>query len=118
MGAPPEFPAARDRVGGCGDRSITPLRGRRVSTRKDRSGREALGLAARRAPGALLFEEGRARTTCLLVVDDEPDALELLQAFLGAKGYEVLTASDGEEALQKVKEERPTSSSWMCACQR
>ena len=43
----------------------------------------------------------------VLVVDDEPDALELLQAFLGAKGYEVLTASDGEEALQKVKEERP-----------
>jgi DNA-binding response OmpR family regulator len=43
----------------------------------------------------------------VLVVDDEPDALELLQAFLEAKGYEVLTASDGEEALQKVKEERP-----------
>jgi len=34
----------------------------------------------------------------VLVVDDEPDALELLQAFLEAKGYEVLTASDGEEA--------------------
>jgi DNA-binding response OmpR family regulator len=43
----------------------------------------------------------------VLVVDDEADARELLQAFLGAKGYEVLTASDGEEAFQKVKEERP-----------
>jgi DNA-binding response OmpR family regulator len=43
----------------------------------------------------------------ILVVDDEPHAVELLQEFLTAKGYEVLTAADGEEALQKVKEERP-----------
>jgi len=43
----------------------------------------------------------------VLVVDDEPAARELLQGFLEAKGYAVLTASDGEEALQKVKEERP-----------
>jgi DNA-binding response OmpR family regulator len=43
----------------------------------------------------------------VLVVDDEPEAVELLQKFLIAKGYEVLTASDGEEALRKVKAERP-----------
>jgi DNA-binding response OmpR family regulator len=43
----------------------------------------------------------------VLVVDDEPDAVELLREFLVGKGYEVLTASDGEEALQKLKEERP-----------
>ena len=43
----------------------------------------------------------------VLVVDDEPEAVELLREFLAAKGYEVLTASDGEEALCKVKEERP-----------
>jgi len=43
----------------------------------------------------------------VLVVDDEADAVELLQEFLREKGYEVLTASNGEEALQKVKEERP-----------
>jgi DNA-binding response OmpR family regulator len=43
----------------------------------------------------------------VLVVDDEPDAVELLQEFLTAKGYEVMTASDGEEALRKVKEDRP-----------
>ena len=43
----------------------------------------------------------------VLVVDDEPDAVELLQEFLTAKGYEVLTAGDGEEALRKVKRERP-----------
>jgi DNA-binding response OmpR family regulator len=43
----------------------------------------------------------------VLVVDDEPDAVELLQEFLTTKGYEVITASDGEEALRKVKEDRP-----------
>jgi len=43
----------------------------------------------------------------ILVVDDEPDAVELLQEFLTSKGYEVITASDGEEALRKVKSERP-----------
>ena len=43
----------------------------------------------------------------VLVVDDEPDAVELLQEFLTSKGYEVVTAGDGEEALRKVKAERP-----------
>ncbi len=43
----------------------------------------------------------------VLVVDDEPVAVELLSAFLVTKGYEVLTAAEGEEALRKVKEERP-----------
>jgi two-component system, NtrC family, response regulator AtoC len=43
----------------------------------------------------------------VLVVDDEPDAVELLQEFLTSKGYDVITAGDGEEALRKVKAERP-----------
>ena len=43
----------------------------------------------------------------VLVVDDEPKAVELLQEFLQGKGYEVLTASDGAEALRTVKVERP-----------
>ena len=43
----------------------------------------------------------------VLVVDDEPDAVELLQEFLTSKGYEVLAASSGEAALRTVKEERP-----------
>jgi DNA-binding response OmpR family regulator len=43
----------------------------------------------------------------VLVVDDEPDAVELLREFLTAKGYEVAVASDGEMALRLVKEERP-----------
>jgi DNA-binding response OmpR family regulator len=43
----------------------------------------------------------------VLVVDDEPDAVELLQEFLAAKGYDVLTAADGEAALQIVRAARP-----------
>ena len=43
----------------------------------------------------------------VLVVDDDPAAVELLQEFLLAKGYEVLTAGDGAEALRTVKAERP-----------
>ena len=43
----------------------------------------------------------------ILVVDDEPDAVELLQEFLTAKGYDVITACDGEEALRQVREHRP-----------
>jgi len=43
----------------------------------------------------------------VLIVDDEPDFVELLREFLTAKGYEVAAAYDGEEALRKVKEDRP-----------
>ena len=43
----------------------------------------------------------------VLVVDDDPATVELLQEFLVSKGYEVITASDGAEALRTVKAERP-----------
>ncbi len=43
----------------------------------------------------------------VLIVDDEPDAVELLKEFLAAKGYDTLTASNGEDALRLVKTERP-----------
>jgi DNA-binding response OmpR family regulator len=39
----------------------------------------------------------------ILVVDDEPDAVELIKFNLKAAGYEVLTASDGDEALKKAR---------------
>ncbi len=39
----------------------------------------------------------------ILVVDDEPDAVELLKVNLKGAGYDVLTAADGEEALKKAK---------------
>ncbi len=43
----------------------------------------------------------------VLVVDDLPQNVKLLADLLGAKGYAVVTASSGPEALDKVESERP-----------
>ena len=43
----------------------------------------------------------------ILAVDDEKHIVRLVQVNLERQGYEVVTASDGKEALQKVEEERP-----------
>jgi len=43
----------------------------------------------------------------ILVVDDTPANIKLLRDLLTAKGYEVSTASNGEEALAKVAADRP-----------
>ena len=43
----------------------------------------------------------------ILVVDDVPDNVEILQMRLEAQGYEVVTAGDGVEALEKVRELLP-----------
>jgi DNA-binding response OmpR family regulator len=43
----------------------------------------------------------------ILVVDDEPRVLKLLKANLESSGYAVLTAADGEEALQMAERELP-----------
>jgi DNA-binding response OmpR family regulator len=47
---------------------------------------------------------GRKR---ILVVDDEPEIRGLLLRTLGARGYEVETASDGAEALEQVRRNPP-----------
>jgi DNA-binding response OmpR family regulator len=46
--------------------------------------------------------------TKILVVDDEPDALELIEFNLKAAGFEVVTAVDGESALKKARALLPT----------
>ena len=43
----------------------------------------------------------------MLAVDDSRENLELIQALLSVAGYEVVTASNGEEALVVVEEESP-----------
>ncbi len=45
--------------------------------------------------------------TKILIVDDEPDAIELIEFNLKSAGYEVVTAADGEEALKKAREVLP-----------
>jgi two-component system, OmpR family, alkaline phosphatase synthesis response regulator PhoP len=43
----------------------------------------------------------------VLIVDDNPQNVELLQAFLESLPVKIITASDGVEALDKVEEHKP-----------
>lgn len=43
----------------------------------------------------------------ILIVDDEPDIVEILHKKLLKAGYDVVTAFDGQEALVKVEENDP-----------
>ncbi|HSL45632.1 MAG TPA: response regulator [Anaerolineales bacterium] len=43
----------------------------------------------------------------LLIVEDDPDILRLLEATLTFKGYRVVTACNGREGLDAVRRERP-----------
>ena len=43
----------------------------------------------------------------ILLVDDEPDMLEMLSVRLKKAGYKVITAITGEDCLQKAEEKYP-----------
>ncbi|TXF91291.1 response regulator transcription factor [Neolewinella aurantiaca] len=43
----------------------------------------------------------------ILLVDDEPDILEILEYNLKKEGYEVATADNGEQGLKRAKEFKP-----------
>jgi two-component system, OmpR family, alkaline phosphatase synthesis response regulator PhoP len=43
----------------------------------------------------------------ILVVDDEIYIVHILDFSLGMEGYEVITALDGEQALEKARAEKP-----------
>ena len=43
----------------------------------------------------------------VLVVDDEQDAVEFVKAALQEVGYTVCSASDGDQGLQKARQEQP-----------
>lgn len=45
--------------------------------------------------------------TTILVVEDETNVLETLAYNLSEEGYQVLTAADGEEALELMRSQRP-----------
>jgi CheY-like chemotaxis protein len=49
------------------------------------------------------------RAPLVLVVDDEPDLLEIVRDRLASSGYQVLTARDGLEALEYLAAVRPDS---------
>tara|TARA_Y100000385_G_scaffold109322_1_gene113450 strand:+ start:209 stop:901 length:693 start_codon:yes stop_codon:yes gene_type:complete len=43
----------------------------------------------------------------ILLVDDEPDILEIISYNLTAQGYNVITANNGVQAVKKAKKEQP-----------
>ena len=43
----------------------------------------------------------------ILVVDDEVNITQILEFSIGAEGYEVITAANGEEAIDKARREQP-----------
>jgi two-component system alkaline phosphatase synthesis response regulator PhoP len=43
----------------------------------------------------------------ILLVDDEPDVIEIIRYNLDQEGYKIYTASDGKEAIEKAKKKIP-----------
>lgn len=43
----------------------------------------------------------------VLVVDDDPDIRDVLEALLEGEGFETVLANDGEQALEAIKKENP-----------
>jgi CheY-like chemotaxis protein len=82
-------------------------------------GKDAMRLNAQRALGAVISEKpkqlhehvngdrSRGSKHRVLVVDDNLDAAEALRLLLCIKGFEVFTASDGTEAIQRTEECAP-----------
>jgi DNA-binding response OmpR family regulator len=46
-------------------------------------------------------------TKRILVVDDDQDLVASVEAFLGARGFDVSTAGNSREAYQRIVEDRP-----------
>ncbi len=49
----------------------------------------------------------KKKTIKILLVDDEPDILEIIGYNLSAEGYQIITADNGIKAIKKAKKERP-----------
>ena len=52
-------------------------------------------------------EMAKDRKDLVLVVDDDPNSREIVQTFLESRGYDVVTAPNGESALAAVQSESP-----------
>jgi len=43
----------------------------------------------------------------ILIIDDDPDIVDAQKLILEANGYEVISAADGKEGLEKARSEKP-----------
>ena len=55
----------------------------------------------------MLSENSMSIVKKILIADDEPDILEIIQFNLQAEGYEVMTAKNGDEAIEEAKKHHP-----------
>jgi len=47
------------------------------------------------------------KKTAILIADDDPQVVELIQAYLEKEGFAVVIAADGEAALERAARDRP-----------
>ncbi len=47
------------------------------------------------------------KKTTILIADDDPQLVRLIALTLLLEGYEVLVASDGQQALEQIKAQKP-----------
>jgi CheY-like chemotaxis protein/phosphoribosyl 1,2-cyclic phosphodiesterase len=73
-------------------------------------GEGMVSTTAENATSAAVDDVGEVRSgaATVLVVDDEPDIVDLLMATLAPEGYRLLSAHDGEAALRLARLERPS----------
>lgn len=49
----------------------------------------------------------KKKDICILLVDDEPDIIEIIRYNLSAEGYKIVTAENGKEALKIARKKKP-----------
>ena len=64
-------------------------------------------------PGCTDAYSPRAR---LLVVDDDPQVVDLVRQLLEGEPYEVIAAADGQEALEAISHQQPDIVLLICSC--
>ncbi|MFL5100043.1 MAG: response regulator, partial [Xanthobacteraceae bacterium] len=67
------------------------------------------GPAEPAAGGCKPGHEAPRRSDCILVIDDDPTARELISHHLEAEGFAVVTAAGGLEGLKRARELKPTA---------
>ena len=66
-----------------------------------------LGKIIEARPKLLASDSSSTGEQSLLLVDDEPELIEVLRHFFQEKGFRILEAGSGPEAIECVKKERP-----------